>query len=98
MKTLGLILVLIGGSLCLLNFYLSFVRHLFYFKRKNQYRFVSGFPVIGSLVLLAGLALLNTPKAWLIGIPIVLIDTGGLHWFAGVMIYQKFKEKKTPNT
>ncbi|MHC4718493.1 MAG: hypothetical protein ACYS5V_16095 [Planctomycetota bacterium] len=81
----------LGGLVCCLNFYLSFLRYRVHRMRggaQESYRWVSGLPVVGSLFVAISLIEFRRP-AWLLAIAIVLIliDTGGLHWFAGSMFY-----------
>ncbi len=73
--------LVIGG----LNFYLSFLRGLLYQRRKgslDEYKHVSGLPMIGSLLVVVGavLAFGSTLAAGL-GLVAVAIDTGGSVWF-----------------
>lgn len=67
---------LLALALGSLNFYLSFKRTL------RNGRHVSGFPLLGTLLVLpaATLGFSNVPAA-LAGLLATLIDTGGLFWF-----------------
>jgi len=88
----------LGGFFCLLNFYLSFLRYPIYRLSgggKQEYKWVSGAPVLGSLFV--GLSLIS-PYAtnWMLisGVALILIDTGGLHWFLATMFYYEIFRKK----
>ena len=88
----------LGALLCLTNFYLPFLRYPLHRLRglpKESYRWVSGFPLVGSL--LVGLALFNLhalPGMLPAAIVLIAIDTGGVHWFFGTMIYQSVYGKR----
>ncbi len=74
------------------NFYLTFIRYPLYRIRggkKRDYRFVSGFPIIGSLSILLSLGFVQMPVylRWF-GAVCAILDTGGLHWFLVVMVYE----------
>jgi hypothetical protein len=80
-----------GGAICVLNFYLSFVRGLRFCiaRRKSEYRFISGLPLIGFLCVVTSLILFRMPRwAWVAGIVLALADTGGIHWFFGTMAWK----------
>ena len=77
-------LLTIGGVICALNFYLSFlhVPLLRWSGRSADTKFVSGFPLIGSvLVALAWAIGLDSTIAQIVACSMILIDTGGPHWF-----------------
>src|SRR6266568_9349463 len=88
----------LGSGVCLLNFYLSFVRYpvqRWLGLSKDSYRWVSGFPLVGSLfVALSLLRLHSVPTLLPIGVGLIAADTGGIHWFIGSMIYQSFHAKR----
>ena len=85
---LAWVLFIVGSLICCLNFYLSFLRYPLYKLCGWEYRWVSGCPAIGSLMLVIAVVLLQeSPLLFWAGIVIALLDTGGLHWFAGVMIW-----------
>ncbi len=98
MKWMATALLIFGGLLCCLNFYLSFLRypvHRLTGKKKEEYKWVSGIPVFGSLfVALSLLALWQTPWVLVMSIILILIDTGGIHWLAGVVLYHEVLKKE----
>src|SRR5687768_7190573 len=73
MATVGMVLLALGAFVTLANVYLSFVRypvHLALGGTRETYRWVSGFPVVGSLLL------------WLC---IPLLSSVGLRWLAAAL-------------
>ena len=92
MRILLPILFCLGGLICAVNFYLSFLRYPIFLLRggrKSEFQWISGSPFIGSLSVAVGLAALYETRWVLItGLVLILIDTGGLHWFLGTMLYQ----------
>jgi hypothetical protein len=89
---------LVGGLVSALNFYLSFCRyrvHRFRGGSRDSYRSVSGFPIVGSLlVALSIVRLYDVPWILVFALVLIGIDTGGIHWLAGVLIYQTFSRKR----
>lgn len=97
MKWLMAALLALGGFLCCLNFYLSFLRypvHRMMGGKKEDYRHASGIPAVGSLFVAISLFEFWHPS-WLFALAIVLIsiDTGGLHWFVGIMLFRVIEER-----
>jgi hypothetical protein len=82
----------LGAFLCVTNFYLSFLRYPLHRLRglsKESYRWVSGFPLVGSLFVGLSLLGLHDLSGMIpVAVVLILIDTGGIHWFVGTMIYQ----------
>ena len=95
---LAWVALLVGGLVSALNFYLSFCRyplHRFRGGSRESYRWVSGFPLVGSLlVALSIVRFYDAPWIFAIALALIAIDTGGIHWFAGVLIYQTFLRKR----
>ncbi|MHC4344741.1 MAG: hypothetical protein ACYSUP_08665 [Planctomycetota bacterium] len=63
-------------------------------RQKKEYRRVSGIPVFGSLFV--GISLLKfwqSPWLLALGILLILIDSGGLHWFFGTILYHEVLKK-----
>jgi uncharacterized membrane protein YdcZ (DUF606 family) len=87
-----------GALVCLVNFYLSFLRYPLHRLRgnsKDSFHWVSGFPLVGSLfVALSLLGLHNISGITLMAVILIVIDTGGIHWFIGSMIYQSIQARK----
>jgi hypothetical protein len=81
---LGYCLFAFGGLVSCINFYLSFLRYPLHRLRggkKENYRWISGIPLLGILCV-AGLVLL--PKSFwfsLLTFIFLLIDTAGIPWF-----------------
>ena len=92
MRILVPILFGLGGIICAMNFYLSVLRYPIFLLRggqKSEFQWISGAPVIGSLSVAVGLVFLY-PTSWILiaGLILILIDTGGLHWSAGTLLYE----------
>ena len=100
MRLIVYLLFGIGGFLCLLNFYLSFLRYpLFQLNGKaREFRWLSGIPLLGSALVVLSLLILQEPT-WLIalGIGLAAVDTGGLHWFIVTMIVMSIQDRSTRN-
>ncbi len=85
---LGYLAFALGAFLSLLNFYLSFVRVPLLRALGRPSGFVSGFPLVGSLLLVTSAVLLW--RAWRLAytaLAVAALDTGGLHWFLGVLLW-----------
>ena len=96
--TIAWILFGLGALLCLINFYLSFLRYPLHRLRglsEESYQWMSSFPVFGSLfVALSLIGLHKVSGMVLTAIVLILIDTGGIHWFVILMLYQFIHDKK----
>ena len=81
----ALVPLALGASIGSLNLYLTCVRPWLYRLRHHSlegYRYVSGFPVIGTiLVTLALLASAGSKPIAAVALLVLAIDTGGLPWF-----------------
>jgi hypothetical protein len=87
LSILGYATFALGAFLSLLNFYFSFVRVPMLRACGRSTRFVSGFPLIGSSLLVATAAILwGTRPLVLSALVIAALDTGGIHWFLGVLL------------
>jgi hypothetical protein len=79
----------LGGLICCLNLYWSFLRYPFHRLRggaREDCRHVSSCPLFGSLlVAISLLQLWSHPVVLAIVATLILIDTGGLPWLLGVM-------------
>ena len=88
MAVIGLVLFAIGTFLTVSNLYLSFLRPLIHLLKggtRETYKWVSGIPLFGSLLLWISIPMLSTvPLRWIAAI-LSLFDTGGIHWFVATM-------------
>jgi len=80
-----------------LNFYLVFIRfqiHQLKGGSKDDYQWVSGWPIIGSALVAVSLFEF-WGQSWIgyLALILILIDLGGLHWFIGSMVFQYFNDK-----
>ncbi len=96
MLILAYCLFAVGAFVSILNFHLSFIRPLICRLRRQQYRFVSGFPLVGSLLLIVSFFCFPRDHSvrWATLI-IALFDTGGIHWFCGMMVYDAFRGRRS---
>lgn len=92
------LLFALGACLCALNFYLSFLRYPLYLRRglpKESYRFVSGIPLFGSLILFLLASYTSLPPVmFYAAVVLILADTGGIHWAVAAIAYHALKELK----
>jgi len=95
-----------GAAISCLNFYLSFVRYALHFWRgrsPSEFRRKSGFPLVGSLGVVIGLAVMrlwaSLPAMPLpaLALGIAALDTGGVHWFIMSQGWGWFERKRRPN-
>jgi hypothetical protein len=88
---IGLPLLGAGTIVTFVNVYTSFIRfplHRWRGGTRNDFRWVSGFPLVGAgFMWLAALALIRQPVLMWTTVVVSLFDTGGPHWLAGTMIY-----------
>jgi len=91
-------LLILGGFICCLNFFLSFLRYPIHRMRgakKENYKWVSGFPLIGSLfVALSLIQYWHTTGILVAALFLIAIDTGGIPWFLGTMLYRALVKMK----
>jgi hypothetical protein len=101
---IGWLLFGLGAFVCLVNFYLSWLRYPLHRARgraRETYRWVSGFPLVGSLLVVVAWvfwlcreeSLALDVTAWVLA----LIDTGGIHWFLVVMAADRFHRRGRPS-
>jgi hypothetical protein len=81
----GVVFMLLAAAVAVFNFWLSFVRPIVYRWRHGGmtgFKFVSGVPGIGT-VLVAIAIPLSFGFVWIgiLGLAVLLVDTGGLPWF-----------------
>ena len=81
MHSPGYFFLALSASIAVSNFFISFVRPLYYGLRKEKYKFVSVIPLMGNILLVPAVFLLPE-EIFLryVALAIVLIDTGGLPW------------------
>lgn len=87
-----------GAWITSFNVYLSWVRYPLHQKlhADKPYKWISGLPMVGSLFMWLGSALLwwLGQKQWAIaGLVVSLLDTGGLHWFFIALVSDACKGK-----
>jgi hypothetical protein len=88
------VLIAIGGFVALLNFYLSWIRIPLLRALGRPSPWVSGFPVVGSGMLLVGVWWLRSPGPLAaFAMLLALLDTGGLHWFAGSLVWRWLRRR-----
>ena len=86
MLILAFIIGGLGALVTALNFYLSFLRYPLHRRiHKGQpFKFSSGIPLVGSLLLWVGscmLLLAGASRAGAVALILSAFDTGGIHWF-----------------
>ena len=74
--------ILVGIFISLVNFFTSI----------NKKTKASGIPLFGSLLLFISLFFIKSDLLFYILIIIILLDTGGLHWFMFMML-SEFRKK-----
>ena len=91
--------LVVGGVLCLLNFYLSWLRyplHRLRRRSKESYHSASGAPLVGSLLVALSMFVLRSVTAVVpVAIALIVIDTGGIHWLLGGQICRAWRAKST---
>lgn len=79
-----------GCFVSLTNFYLSFLRYPLYRFRggiDDDFQWSSGIPMIGSLLIAVFIfSVASSPWLFWGGVVSAVLDTGGIHWFAGIML------------
>jgi phosphatidylserine synthase len=96
-----MVLFFLGALICAANFYLSYIRYsLFYMTgRQSEFRYVSGIPLVGSLIVVLSLIFLRLPHwATLAGVVLAVLDTGGIHWFIGSVAWHSMRSGSTPKS
>jgi hypothetical protein len=88
LEALAYPLFALGAFVCCLNFYLSCLRCPLSRLTGGEYKHVSGFPLVGSLSVVIAVVILRGPSLLFWGgATLALLDTGGLHWFVGVILW-----------
>jgi hypothetical protein len=93
-----LILFGLGAVICLSNVYTSFLRYpllRLMGRPAETIQFVSGIPLFGSLFVALALLALWSELVWRwIGLALIILDTGGIHWFAATMLVMWLRDKR----
>jgi hypothetical protein len=96
-RLISWLLLVLGGCLCAVNFYLIVLRHPLHRLRHptEKYRFVSAIPLLGSAMVLAAFIIGALPKwavvaAWIL----IAIDTGGIHWVLVFLAWAALRERR----
>jgi len=86
---IGAMLFGFAALIAVTNFHLSFVRPLYFRWKKKEYKFISGLPAIGTIALIFS-GFLLPPNLYLAcsALLLVVLDTGGLPWFAVIMLVE----------
>ena len=93
-QVIGVVLIVGGALVTVLNVYLSWIRVPL--QRRiapgRKARWVSGIPIVGSGALWLS-AMLLPISDWRVPVALALsvFDTGGLHWFAGSLMWQRLR-------
>ena len=91
MKIAALIVCGLGALITLVNFYLSFISYPIHrlIAKDRSFKYSSPVPLVGSLLLWFGANLLRLAGSdgWPWPLVFSLLDTGGLHWFAAIMVW-----------
>jgi len=92
MPILAYILFAMGAFVSVYNFCLSFIRGLICQMRHQEYRHISGFPLVGSLLLIVSFFCFSSGHTlrWA-ALIVALFDTGGIHWFCFSMLYHALR-------
>ncbi|AKV03117.1 hypothetical protein AKJ09_09780 [Labilithrix luteola] len=82
---MGFVIVVSGAVIACLNFYLSIVRYRLQARERvsrADFRHVSGFPVIGTIIIVVGALLgFGCAACAVLGLVAIALDTGGAPWF-----------------
>lgn len=90
----GLVSLVLGALVSLINFYLSFVRVSLLRAVGQVPGSISGFPIIGSLLLLLALVLLRDNwRVVVFAAALALIDTGGIVWLILMLTWKRPTER-----
>lgn len=94
------ILLLLGAFIVAINLYTSAFRKLLHDRLHpgEPYRFVSGFPLVGTVFL--GIAWLLSPAGSFpgyIALVLMLLDTGGPHWLIRA-VWLSYRQRGRGNT
>lgn len=88
-------LLCFGGFLCLFNFYLSYIRYALYRLMggvQEDYRFASGIPMIGTLLVTVSLIFLYGTSYFYLGVLFLILDTGGPLWLLITVVHSRLTD------
>ena len=89
----------LGALVCLLNFYISFIRMPLLTALGRSPRRVSGFPLFGSVMLVTAAVLSWEKRALALTLlAIAALDTGGIHWFLGSLFWRSLVARRKART
>jgi hypothetical protein len=87
----------VGVFFCCLNFYLSFLRYPVCKWLGYEYKWVSGAPLIGSLLVVMVLpGMREVPFIFWLGVVAAILDTGGFHWFVASQLWMTAFPREEP--
>lgn len=94
-------LAILGGAISVFNFYLSWLRYPLYRLcggKHESYRFVSGIPLFGSLLLWIVAPFLRSEPVWMWSALLVSVfDMLGLHVLAIVLLIAALRKPPNPH-
>ena len=94
MTAIGVALLALGGLVALWHFYLSFLRMPLLSRLGRNPQWISGIPLLGTVLLVsAALILRDHPTALVIALILMLADTCGLIWFL-VAVVRDFSARR----
>jgi len=95
MTIAGYIAFGLGASVALLNVYLSWIRGplLRWLWPDRNHSWVSGLPLLGFALLIAATLLPILRPLRVAALVLAVLDTGGPHWLAAVMVHQWWTER-----
>jgi hypothetical protein len=86
----GYAMLILGAPIAAFNFYNSFLRYPIYKLLGCPYRWQSGLPAVGTFFLTWAILVLAFHHAWTatwVCLCLIALDTGGIPWFTGTMIW-----------
>jgi hypothetical protein len=89
-KILVYALAALGALICCFNIYCVLIRFPLHNLMGWEYKWVSGIALFGSGLLVLAIsvsAFRDRPFLFWSAITLAILDTGGLHWFLGVMFW-----------
>lgn len=96
MQTFLLVIWSLGALIGMVNFYLSFLHypvHILFRGSKEDYRYVSGYPVMGSVFVFVGYSYSQLDFIPAASLALVFLDTGGIPWILFMCLLMALKSK-----